>query len=269
MNNPTKVTLIGAAGRMGKAITQVLATEQKAKLVGAVEREDSVLIGMDSGLNSQIHENHIPYTSDMKEAIRISDVVIDFSSHLTTEEVLKYCVEFRKPIVIGVTGHSENEIQKIQNASKSIPILFSPNMSVGVNLLFKLVELSAKVLQEHFDVEILDIHHRHKKDAPSGTANQIKKILLNTLSRDESNVIYGRHGNHYTERDPKQIAIHTMRAGEVVGEHTVYFISPEERIEIKHSAQDRKTFAVGAVKAAIFLNGKNAGLYSMFDVLGI
>lgn len=269
MNNPTKITLIGAAGRMGKAITQVLSTTPNAKLVGAVERNDSVLIGMDSGLNSQVHENNIPYTSNMKEAIHKADVVIDFSSHSSTEEVLNYCLEFGKPIVIGVTGHSETEVQTIQNSSKQIPILFSPNMSIGVNLLFKLVEISAKVLQDSFDIEILDIHHRHKKDAPSGTANQIKKILLNTLSRNESNVIYGRHGNNYSERDPKQIAIHTMRAGEVVGEHTVYFISPEEKIEIKHSAQDRKTFAVGAVKAAIFLNGKAPGLYSMFDVLGI
>lgn len=269
MNNPTQITLIGAAGRMGKAITQVLANEQNAKLVGAVERVDSVLIGMDSGLNSHVHENHIPYTSNMKEAIQKADVVIDFSSHLSTEEVLKNCIEQNKPVVIGATGHLEQEVQIIQNASKQIPILFSPNMSVGVNLLFKLVEISAKVLQDHFDIEILDIHHKHKKDAPSGTANQIKKILLNALSRNESHVIYGRHGNNYSERDPKQIAIHTMRAGEVVGEHTVYFISPEERIEIKHSAQDRKTFAVGAVKAALFLKGKGAGLYSMFDVLGI
>lgn len=269
MNNPTQITLIGAAGRMGKAITQVLAHEQNAKLVGAVERWDSVLLGMDSGLNSQVYENHIPYTSNMKEAIQKADVVIDFSSHLSTEEVLKNCIEYNKPVVIGATGHSETEIHTIQNASKQIPILFSPNMSVGVNLLFKLVEISAKVLQDHFDIEILDLHHKHKKDAPSGTANQIKKILLNTLSRNESNVIYGRHGNNYSERDPKQIGIHTMRAGEVIGEHTVYFISPEERIEIKHSAQDRKTFAVGAVKAALFLKGKSAGLYSMFDVLGI
>ncbi len=269
MNDITKITLIGAAGRMGKAITQVLSNEQNAKLVGAVERFDSVLIGMDSGLNSQVYENNIPYTSNMKEAIQKADVIIDFSSHLSTEEVLKNCIDQNKPIVIGSTGHSENEVQLIQNASKRIPVLFSPNMSVGVNLLFKLVEISARVLQDHFDIEILDIHHKHKKDAPSGTANQIKKILLNTLSRNESDVIYGRHGNHYSEREPKQIGIHTMRAGEIVGEHTVYFISPEERIEIKHSAQDRKTFAVGALKAALFLKAKKAGLYSMFDVLGI
>lgn len=269
MNNKQKIALVGAAGRMGKAIIQVLSHSQSSELSAALERSDSIVIGMDSGVNSLLKENHIPYSSDMEKSISASDVVIDFSSHLGTKEVLSIASQFHKPVVIGATGHSEEEKKYIRESSKSLPIVFSPNMSVGVNLLFKLIEISARVLGEHFDVEVLDIHHRHKKDAPSGTAVQIKQILLDSLCRKEEDVIYGRHGNHYPERDPKQIAVHTMRAGEVVGDHTVYFFSPEERIEIKHSAQDRKTFAVGAVKAAEFLIGKKPGLYDMFDVLGI
>lgn len=142
-------------------------------------------------------------------------------------------------------------------------------MSVGVNLLFKLVELASGVLKENYDIEVLDIHHRHKKDSPSGTAQKLKDIMLKTLNRTEKNVIYGRHGDNYSERESEEIAIHSMRAGEVVGDHTVHFFSPEERIEIKHSAQDRKTFAVGAVKAAEFVVNQKPGLFDMFDVLGI
>ncbi|MCB1178068.1 MAG: 4-hydroxy-tetrahydrodipicolinate reductase [Leptospiraceae bacterium] len=264
-----KVGLIGAGGRMGKAITQVLAHSHDSVLSGAVERADSILLGMDSGVNSSLKENHILYTSDMEVVIKNSDVLIDFSSHTSTIETLELCSKHSKPIVIGSTGHSEKEIHNIESYSKTLPIVFSPNMSVGVNLMFKLIEIAGKVLEEHFDVEILDIHHRHKKDAPSGTAMALKKTLLKAMGRNESDVIYGRHGNHYQERDQKQIAVHTMRAGEVVGEHTVYFFSPEERIEIKHTANDRKTFAVGAVKAAEYIVKQKHGLYDMFDVLGI
>nr|MCU0825622.1 4-hydroxy-tetrahydrodipicolinate reductase [Leptospira sp.] len=181
---------------------------------------------------------------------------------------LEIAVTNKKPIVIGTTGLGESDKQKIRDAANEIPIVFSPNMSIGVNLLFKLTEIAAKVLSDDFDVEVLDIHHRHKKDSPSGTAVHLKEVLLKALDRKDSNVIYGRHGM-YPERDKKEIAMHTMRAGEVVGEHTVYFFSPEERIEIAHKAGDRKTFALGSVKAAEFLADKKKGLYNMFDVLGL
>jgi 4-hydroxy-tetrahydrodipicolinate reductase len=264
-----KIGLIGAGGRMGKAITQILSHSNHSTLSGAVEKKDSILLGMDSGLNSGLTENHIPYTSDLEAVVSASDVLIDFSSHMSTLDVLSICNHSQKPLVIGSTGHSDKEVKKIEEMGKSLPIVFSPNMSVGVNLMLKLIEIAAKVLQDSFDIEILDIHHRHKKDAPSGTAMALKKVLLSALGRNESDVIYGRHGNHYAERDSKQIAVHTMRAGEVVGEHTVYFFSPEERIEIKHTATDRKTFAIGAVRAAEFVFHKQNGIYTMFDVLGI
>lgn len=260
--------MIGAGGRMGKSILSVLSHSEKSVLVAALERKDSILIGMDSGLHAGGKDNHIPFTHNIAEAVEKSDVVIDFSSHNSTPEILEACIQFKTPLVIGATGHTEEQIEMIRKASSELPIIHAPNMSIGVNLLFRLIELASRALGDHFDIEVLDIHHRHKKDAPSGTAVAIKKILLETLKRTESDVIYGREGV-YSERDPKQIAVHTMRAGEVVGEHTVFFFSPEERIEIKHKAEDRKTFAVGSVKAAEFLFRKEPGLYTMFDVLGI
>lgn len=263
-----KIGLIGANGRMGKAIIQVLSQSQKSILSSATVRSESVYIGFDSGIHSGIKETGVIFASDLTSACKKSDVLIDFSSHTSFTENLSFAVTEKKPIVIGTTGLTESEKSQIESASTQIPIVFSPNMSIGVNLLFKLTEIAAKVLQDGFDVEVLDIHHRHKKDSPSGTAQHLKDVLLRSLDRKENNVIYGRHGM-YPERDAKEIAIHTMRAGEVIGDHTVFFFSPEERIEISHKAQDRKTFAVGAVKAAEFLADKTKGLYNMFDVLGI
>ncbi|TGL12567.1 4-hydroxy-tetrahydrodipicolinate reductase [Leptospira meyeri] len=263
-----KVGVIGAGGRMGKAIIQVLSLSKKSELSAAVVREGAVYAGFDSGNHAGIKETGILLSTDLQKACESSDVLIDFSTHTGFETILNAALANKKPLVIGTTGLTDSDKALIQSAATSIPIVFSPNMSVGVNLLFKLTEITAKVLDEDFDVEVLDIHHRHKKDAPSGTAMYLKEVLLNATKRSEENVIYGRHGM-YSERDQKEIAMHTMRAGEVVGEHTVYFLSSEERIEITHKAQDRKTFATGAVKAAEFLHGKSKGLYNMFDVLGI
>ncbi|MDX1958473.1 MAG: 4-hydroxy-tetrahydrodipicolinate reductase [Leptospiraceae bacterium] len=264
-----RVCLIGAGGRMGKAIIEVLSHSNTSTISAAIEKEDSLFLGLDSGLSSGIKETKVPLTSDIQAGIKNSDTVIDFSHHSNIKKILSDCTNISRPLVIGATGHSESEKKEIELASKKIPIVFSPNMSVGVNLLFKLLEIAAGVLKDDFDIEILDIHHRHKKDAPSGTAQGLKSILLKALARTEDQVIYGREGNHYTERDSKQIAIHTMRAGEVIGEHTVFFFSPEERIEITHKANDRKTFAVGAVRASEFVQNRKPGLYSMFDVLGL
>ncbi|MCW7461700.1 4-hydroxy-tetrahydrodipicolinate reductase [Leptospira sp. 3 VSF25] len=253
---------------MGKAIIQVLSLSKKSVLSAAVVREGAIYAGFDSGNHAGIKETGILLSSDLQKANEDSDVLIDFSTHTGFESILNTALKNHKPLVIGTTGLTDSDKTLIKSASETIPIVFSPNMSVGVNLLFKLTEIAAKVLHEDFDIEVLDIHHRHKKDAPSGTAMYLKEVLLEASKRSEENVIYGRHGM-YPERDQKEIAMHTMRAGEVVGEHTVYFFSPEERIEITHRAQDRKTFASGAVKAAEFLHGKSKGLYNMFDVLGI
>lgn len=270
MNKPKlKTTLIGSGGRMGVSITQVLAKSGKSELFAAVERSDSSLIGKDVGINAGLGECGKLFTADTEVAISGCDVIIDFGTSKNTKSVVELAAKYKKPLVIGVTGLDESLLQHIKEVSLVIPILQSPNMSVGVNLLFKLAEMAAIVLKDEYDIEILDIHHRHKKDSPSGTAMKIKEVLLSALGRSESNVIYGRHGNAYGERDNKEIAIHSMRAGEVIGDHTVFYFSPDERIEISHKARDRRTFAVGAVKASEFLSEQKLGLFRMFDVLGI
>ena len=258
------VTLIGSGGRMGVSITQVLSKSANSTLFAAVERGNSPLIGKDVGVNAGLGEMGKVYTANVEDAIAGADVIIDFGAADNTKKIL-----VEKPLVIGVTGLDEAFLQRIREASVQIPILQSPNMSVGVNLLFKLAEMTARVLGDEYDIEILDIHHRHKKDSPSGTAMKLKEVLLSTLGRSESDVSYGRHGSEYGERDAKEIAIHSMRAGEVIGDHTAYFFSPDERIEISHKARDRRTFAVGAVKAAEFIYEQKIGSFHMFDVLGI
>lgn len=263
-----KVALVGAGGRMGKAIVQVLAQSQKSELVAALVKEGSVYVGFDSGIHSGLKENSIVFDSNLEEKCKLADVIIDFSSHAVFKENLEMALKTRKPLVIGTTGLTAEDKASIRKASETIPIVFSPNMSIGVNLLFKLSEIAAKVLGNDFDIEILDIHHKHKKDSPSGTAQRIKEVLLKALDRNESQVVYGRHGM-YPERPKTEIALHTLRGGEVIGDHTVYFLGGEERIEISHKAQDRKTFAVGAVRAGEFLSNQTKGLYDMFDVLGI
>jgi 4-hydroxy-tetrahydrodipicolinate reductase len=252
---------------MGTAIIQVLSQSSKSILGSAVVSEQSVYLGLDSGLHTIHKENKITFNANLEEIASVCDVWIDFSESRSIQRNLDIMVKANRPIVIGTTGFNEEDKKKIKQASSSIPIVYSPNMSVGVNLLFKLTEIASKVLED-FDIEILDIHHRHKKDSPSGTTVRLKEVLLESLKRNESNVIYGRHGI-YPERDKKEIGIHTMRAGEVIGEHTVQFFSAEERIEITHKAGDRKTFAVGAVRASEFLYGKKSGLFDMMDVLGI
>ncbi|EKP05820.1 MULTISPECIES: 4-hydroxy-tetrahydrodipicolinate reductase [Leptospira] len=270
MSQPSKtqIALIGASGRMGRAIISVLSTSIKSTLSSSIVSQSSVFLGMDSGLHSGIKQNGVNFSSDLEVAVRSADCVIDFSTHQNLDFTLKACIQHRKPVVIGTTGLTELQKDALQVASKEIGIVYSPNMSIGVNLLFKLTEIAAKVMGEISDIEIQDIHHRHKKDAPSGTAEKLKNILLETLGRTSKNVVHGRHGI-LKERDSKEIGIHTFRAGEVIGDHTVYFFTPEERIEITHKAQDRKTFAVGSVRAAEFLVGRKPGLYDMFAVLGL
>ncbi|RHX80589.1 4-hydroxy-tetrahydrodipicolinate reductase [Leptospira yasudae] len=263
-----QIALIGGSGRMGRAIITVLSASSKSSLSSAVVSGGSVFYGMDSGLHSGIKQNGVNFTSDIDAAVKSADCVIDFSTHQNLDLTLKACLTHKKPVVIGTTGLTELQKDSVQVASKEIAIVYSPNMSIGVNLLFKLTEIAAKVMGGISDIEIQDIHHRHKKDAPSGTAEKLKNILLETLGRTEKNVVHGRHGI-LKERDPKEIGIHTLRAGEVIGDHTVYFFTPEERIEITHKAQDRKTFAVGSVHAAEFLVGRKPGLYDMFSVLGL
>lgn len=179
---------------MGTAIIQVLSQSKVSELSAAVVSKGSVYLGLDSGLHSGLKPNQIPFTDDLNKAISASDIVIDFSIREVLSDVLESCINAGKPLVVGTTGLIEAHKHLLMEASSHIPIVYSPNMSIGVNLLFKLTEIAAKVLGDLSDIEIQDIHHRHKKDSPSGTAEKLKSILLETLGRNESNVVHGRHG---------------------------------------------------------------------------
>ncbi|MCX7988808.1 MAG: 4-hydroxy-tetrahydrodipicolinate reductase [Thermodesulfovibrio sp.] len=264
-----KLTVCGAAGRMGSRIIALSKEYEELKLVGAIESKTNPKIGSDAGVVAGIGPLGVEIMADLKKIIKNTDVVVNFTSPEATLEHLEIVKKSKKPIVIGTTGFSNEQILKIQKISKEIPIVLSPNMSIGVNLLFKILKDVAKVLGDDYDVEIVEAHHRMKKDAPSGTAIKMAKVIAEALGRNFDEVaVYARKGI-IGERTKKEIGIQTVRAGDIVGEHTVMFGGLGERIEITHKASSRDTFARGALKAAIWLYGKPAGFYDMGDVLGI
>ena len=264
----TKVTVIGAAGRMGKMIVTACSKDSQVKITGATEISGSSFIGRDVGETAGIEKNGTLISDSLEKAILESDVVIDFTFPETTIENLKVCEKFGKKMVIGSTGLKPEHYEAIKTASKKIAIVQSPNMSVGVNLLFRLVADVAKVLND-YDIEIIEAHHHFKKDAPSGTALKIAEVIAESLGRDLNKVgNYGRKGIT-GERPKDEIGIHSVRAGDIVGDHTVLFCTDGERIELKHQAHSRMTFVMGAVKAAKFLSSQSAGLFTMKEVLGL
>jgi 4-hydroxy-tetrahydrodipicolinate reductase len=264
-----KLTVCGAAGRMGSRIIALLKDYPEIKLVGAVESKDNPRLGNDAGVVAGIGQLGIKIVDDIEKVIDNTDIAVNFTNPEATIEHLKIVKEYKKSIVIGTTGFDNNQISLIQETSKEIPIVLSPNMSIGVNLLFKILKDVAKVLGDDYDVEIIEVHHRMKKDAPSGTAIKIAKVISEALGRNFDEVaVYARKGI-IGERTKKEIGIQTVRAGDIVGEHTVIFGGLGERIEIVHKASSRDTFARGALKAVLWLYGKPAGLYDMGDVLGI
>jgi 4-hydroxy-tetrahydrodipicolinate reductase len=206
---------------------------------------------------------------DLSEVLDDFDVLIDFTNPASTMQHLDFCEPAGKSIVIGTTGFTDEQKLAIEKAGKKIPVVFAPNMSVGVNLCFKLLEQAAKVIGEDSDVEIIEAHHRHKKDAPSGTALKMGEVVADALGRNLSDVaVYGREGN-IGERDKNTIGFESIRAGDIVGDHTVMFAGEGERIEITHKSNSRMNYASGSVKAALWLRDKKAGLYDMQDVLGL
>lgn len=261
-----KVSVIGAAGKMGKNIINAIHQSDGVQIVGAVERRGNSAVGKDSGEIAGAGKNNVIITDNLENIIKDSDVTIDFTSPESTVENIRLNEKYLKPAVIGTTGFSTEQRDIINDVSKKIPILLSPNMSIGVNLLFKLVQITAQALGKNYDVEIVEMHHRFKKDAPSGTAKKLGEIICNTL--DIKNRLYGREG-FIGERTDNEIGIFAVRAGDIVGEHTVIFSGIGERIELTHRAHSRMTFAQGAVKAAIFIIKQKPGLYSMLDVLQI
>jgi 4-hydroxy-tetrahydrodipicolinate reductase len=223
----TRVLLVGAAGRMGKAVAAAAGKDADLTIVKGLQRGDALEPALDG-----------------------CDVVIDFSLAEATESVCRACVAKRKPLVLGTTGHSAAQKSAIVSAAADIPLVYAANFSVGVNVLFALTRYAAKLLGKDFDVEVIELHHRTKKDAPSGTARRLIEILQE-------------------QRDGNGIPAHSIRAGDIVGEHTVLFAGPGERLELTHRAASRETFAVGALRAARWVVDQPAGLYSMQDVLGL
>lgn len=262
-----RVSLSGAGGRMGRAILN-LAAEEGLTPVYALEHSGYFHLGEDAGLLAGMGRLDLPLSADADAAVGACDVVIDFSSPANAISLLHLCAKAGRPVVIGTTGLSPEQRHSVDEAARSTAVLFSPNMATGVNALFYLVEEAARILKQGFDVEISEIHHHFKKDAPSGTAVKLKEIVRDAHGRKESDIIYGREGI-VGERPEGEIAMHAMRGGDVVGEHTVFFFAEGERIEITHRATSRTIFARGALRAARFLAGKPAGLYTMKDVLGL
>lgn len=264
-----KIIVTGAAGRMGSNIIAAIHQDLTLVLTGVVEERGNKYVGQDAGILAGIGSIGLKITDNIEEVIEEGDVLIEFTNPSATIEHLKYAHNFKKKMVIGTTGLSENHIAYIKECAERIAIVFSPNMSMGVNLLFKITYEVAKVLGKDFDVEIIEAHHHHKKDAPSGTANKLAEIVAGILNEELQKVsVYGREGL-LGERKKEEIGIFSIRGGDIVGEHNVSFIGEGERLELIHRAHSRMTFAKGALKAAKWLQSKNYGLYNMNDVLGI
>jgi len=262
-----RIAVAGALGRMGSRITVLSREYGSLKLTGAFERKGHRDIGRDIGTLIGIGETGIILEDSLEKVIDQADVIIDFTHTSSSIWHLKLASSMGKAMVIGTTGFTKDELAEIGSLAMNIPVVLSPNMSVGVNLLLVVLKDIAKVLGEEYDIEIIEAHHRLKKDAPSGTAMKMAQVIAEALNRDLDDVaVYTRKGM-IGERTRKEIGIQTIRAGDIVGEHTVLFGGLGERIEITHKASSRDTFARGALKAALWVHGKPAGLYSMQDVL--
>lgn len=264
-----RVAVMGAAGRMGKALIEAVTNAEGMELTAATERPDSSLVGADAGELAGVGKLGVSVSHSLTKVIDSFDIIIDFTTPESTLINLEVCRQHGKRVVIGTTGLDEAQKAKLEAAAKEIAVVQAPNMSVGVNLCLKLLELAAAVMGDDADIEIVEAHHRHKKDAPSGTALRMGEVVAATLGRDLKEVaVYGREGLT-GERDPKAIGFETIRAGDVVGEHSVWFATEGERVEIVHKASNRQTFARGAVRAVAWLMQKEPGLYDMRDVLNL
>ncbi len=264
-----RIAVMGAAGRMGKILIEAVDQADGAKLTAAVDRPDSSLIGADAGELAALGKIGVILAGDLNAVLDQFDVLIDFTHPSVTLKNLEVCRQAGKAMVIGTTGFSPEEKQLLSEAAKQIPIVFAANYSVGVNLCLKLLDTAARVLGDEVDIEIIEAHHRHKVDAPSGTALRMGEVVANALGRDLQKVaVYGREGQTGA-RERETIGFATVRAGDVVGDHTVLFAADGERVEITHKASSRMTFAKGAVRAALWLQSQPAGLYDMQDVLGL
>ena len=265
----TRVIICGAAGRMGRELLSEFLNDAAVHVVGAVEHPGSKFLGQDAGLLIGSESAGVDVSSDLAAIIGDADTIVDFTNPKTSCENLKNAAAAGKSAVIGTTGFSNEEINDICTHAKAIPVVLSPNMSQGVNVLFHLVKQAARLLGEQFDAEIFEVHHNLKKDAPSGTALQFGRVIAEAREKTlEEIAVYGREGM-IGERKKGELGILALRISDVVGEHTIVFGGPGERVELTHKASSRKTFANGALRAVKFLQGKKSGLFTMRDVLGL
>lgn len=265
----TKIAITGAVGRMGRVLIQAVTETEGFELGAAVARTGSSMLGVDAGELVGVGKLGISITDDLKAVTSDFDVLIDFTRPEVTLANLAICREAGKRMVIGTTGFDDTAKKQITDAGKNIGVVFAPNMSVGVNLTLKLLDIAARVMGDDVDIEIIEAHHRHKVDAPSGTALRMGEVVANALDRDlKECAVYGREGIS-GERDRKTIGFETIRAGDIVGEHTVMFADIGERIEITHKASSRMTFANGAVRAAGWIMQHESGEFDMMDVLDL
>jgi len=264
-----RIAVAGVAGRMGKALVEAIAHNPAVSLGAASVSSSSPVLGQDAGVLCGLPALGVTTVADLLTQLDSFDTLIDFTSPAATLAHLDLCAANGKQLIIGTTGFSAAGKARIEAAASQTGIVFAPNMSVGVNLCFKLLELAARVIGEEADIEIIEAHHRHKKDAPSGTALRMGEVVASTLGRNLKDcAVYGREGQ-IGERDGKTIGFATIRAGDIVGDHTVMFATPGERVEITHKSSSRMTYATGSLRAALWLRGKESGLYSMQDVLSL
>ncbi len=266
----TRIGVTGAAGRMGRTLIEAIAlADGEIELSAAIEQPGSSLIGADSGELAGQGKNGVAIVGSLQEVIDDIDVLIDFTVPAATADNVRLCADRKVAIVIGTTGFTPEQQAGIESAAEGVPICKASNFSTGVNLCFRLLETAAKVLGNDVDIEVYEAHHRHKIDAPSGTALSMGQVVADALGRDLSKVaVYGREGQTGA-RDRETIGFATVRAGDIVGDHTVTFAAEGERVEITHKASSRMSFARGAVRAAGWLAAQGPGLYDMQDVLGL
>ncbi len=265
----TRIAIAGAGGRMGRALLQAVGLSPEAALGAAIVRPGSTLIGTDAGEAVGAGRSSVKITDSLEACIDQFDVLIDFTTPEATLENSELCARHGKGIVIGTTGFTADQKQHLHTHQSTIPVCIAANFSTGVNLCLKLLETAARVIGEHSDIEIVEAHHRHKIDSPSGTALRMGEVIADTLQRDLDQVaVYGREGQ-IGARDANTIGFATVRGGDVVGDHTVMFLADGERVEITHKASSRLAFANGAVRAAQWLHQQKPGIYDMQDVLDL
>ena len=263
------IGVIGAGGRMGRMLIEAVQDNPQTSLSAAIEREGSSLIGADAGEVAAIERLNIKIVDDLVSVIDDIDVLIDFSLPDATEQNMQTCAEHKVAMVIGTTGFNEQQEQVLTEASKHIPIVYAGNYSTGVNLSLKLLGMAAKAFGNEADVEVIEAHHKHKIDAPSGTAYMMAQAVAEARGQNLKEVaVYGREGQTGA-REAGSIGIHAIRGGEIIGDHTVMFIADGEVVEITHRARARMTFAAGAVRATTWVIQQKAGQYNMQDVLGL